>query len=177
MTAYTQGLMDLGATVCTRTRPQCERCPVEGLCRARATGTTDRFPVKTRALKRRHESWWLLLLQHRDAQGVVRWWLQRRPAPGIWAGLFCPPVFESEDALRASLPPALVDRLEPQAAVAHSLTHRELRLHPCVLACDDLNAPGAAAEPDPSGQWVEAAALSDHGLPTPVRLMLASLSG
>lgn len=173
MTAYTQGLMDLGATVCTRTRPQCERCPVAGLCQARASGTIDRFPVKSRTLKRRHESWWLLLLQHRDAHGVTRWWLQRRPAPGIWAGLFCPPVFESETALRAGLPPALVDRLAPQAAVAHSLTHRELRLHPCVLACDGPGTPELAAWSDPAGQWVDAAALADHGLPAPVRLLLA----
>ena len=177
MIAYTQGLMDLGATVCTRSRPQCERCPVDGLCRARAAGTTDRFPVKSRTLKRRHESWWLLLLQHRDAQGVTRSWLQRRPAPGIWAGLFCPPVFESEEALRASLPLALQDRLAPQEAVAHSLTHRELRLHPCVLVCDDWTVPDAAGWPGLSGQWVDTAALGEHGLPAPVRLMLSPEPG
>lgn len=175
MTAYTQGLMDLGATLCTRTRPQCERCPVADLCRARASGTTASFPVKSRTLKRRFESWWLLVLLQapQGAGGAGRVWLQRRPAPGIWAGLYCPPVFDSEAALAQALPPGLPDRLEPLAPVAHSLTHRELRLHPVVLRLED-GAPepllGTAAE---AGQWIEVAALGDHGLPAPVRLMLA----
>lgn len=176
MTAYTQGLMDLGATVCTRTRPQCERCPVAAICLARATGTTARYPVKSRLLKRRHESWWLLLLRQRGADGVRRIWLERRPAPGIWAGLFCPPVFESEAAVLAALPEALEGRVQALDAVAHSLTHRELRLHPLLLEVHAEGAPGAVDWPILSGQWVDAAELAGHGLPAPVRLMLASLA-
>jgi A/G-specific adenine glycosylase len=168
MTAYTQGLMDLGATLCTRTRPACGRCPVQPLCRAHASGEVARFPVKTRTLKRRHESWWLLLLRQTGPDGTARIWLERRPAPGIWAGLFCPPVFESEAALLAGLPPAAQAQLQPLDAVAHSLTHRELRLHPCLI--DSAHAwPPAGSE----GQWVDVSALQGHGLPAPVRLMLA----
>jgi A/G-specific adenine glycosylase len=168
MTAYTQGLMDLGATLCTRTRPACERCPVQALCRAHASAEVARFPIKTRTLKRRHESWWLLLLRQTGTDGAVRIWLERRPAPGIWAGLFCPPVFESEASLLAVLPPAVHAQLQPLNAVAHSLTHRELRLHPCLIDCAD-DWPPAGSE----GQWVDESALQAHGLPAPVRLMLA----
>lgn len=167
MTAYTQGLMDLGATLCTRTRPSCDRCPVQPLCRAHACAEVARFPVKTRTLKRRHESWWLLLLQQTSPDGVRRIWLERRPAPGIWAGLFCPPVFASEAALVEGLLPGLQAHLQPLDAVAHSLTHRELRLHPCLIDRADAEPPAGS-----SGQWVDVSALAAHGLPAPVRLML-----
>ena len=171
MTAYTQGLMDLGATVCLRSRPQCERCPVMTLCRARAAGTASSFPVKTRTLKRRHESWWLLLLRRRAAADADRFWLVRRPSPGIWAGLYCPPVFHSEAALLDALPLALHGDLQALDPVAHSLTHRELRLHPLLLDAGTLTGMPAMAE----GQWVQADALPAHGLPAPVRLLLQRL--
>jgi A/G-specific adenine glycosylase len=169
MTAYTQGLMDLGATVCTRSRPACVKCPMQAICAGYQTGEPQRFPVKTRTLKRRHESWWLLLI--RVGGERERFWLQRRPGSGIWAGLFCPPVYEREDEAFAALTPAWVEAVVPLEAVSHSLTHRELRLHPLLLELND--------EPRsvdmPPGQWVDSAMLSQHGLPAPVRLLLQRL--
>jgi len=173
MTAYTQGLMDLGATLCTRSRPACERCPVQTICRAHAAGTVSNFPVKTRAVKRRHESWWLLLLRESGVSGGERIWLARRPSPGIWAGLYCPPVFDSEDALLNLLPQPLQEKIRELEPVAHSLTHRELRLHPRLLVVDaPLSLPA-----DMVGAWVDAAALQGHGLPAPVRVLLAPWLG
>jgi A/G-specific adenine glycosylase len=169
MTAYTQGLMDLGATLCTRSRPACERCPVQSICRAREASTVSNYPVKTSVVKRRHESWWLLLLRESGAPGHERIWLARRPAPGIWAGLYCPPVFDSEAALLDTLPTPLRSAVRELEPVAHSLTHRELRLHPRLLVVD---AP-LAVPSDMPGAWVDAAALHGHGLPAPVRLLLA----
>jgi A/G-specific adenine glycosylase len=69
------------------------------------------------------------------------------------------------------VPAGLARRLQPLEAVSHSLTHRELRLHPLLL---DL--PAGQAMGDLPGQWVPAAALIDHGLPTPVRQLLSVLS-
>ena len=169
MTAYTQGLMDLGATVCTRSRPACGQCPMQGICRGRQTGDPQRFPVKTRTLKRSHESWWLLLLRLRGEHDRI--WLQRRPGSGIWSGLFCPPVYGSEDQARSALTPASADALVPLDAVSHSLTHRELRLHPLLL---ELEADARPAE-WPEGQWVDASLLAQYGLPAPVKLLLQRL--
>lgn len=162
MTAYTQGLMDLGATVCTRTRPRCPVCPMQGICAGAASGEPTRYPVKSKRLQRRFERWWLLLLTQGD-----RVWLQRRPDRGIWAGLYAPPVFDSEDALRAALPgdgnPRSLHALEP---MAHSLTHRELQLLPYQIEL--------AAVPDGmAGQWTRRADLAAVGLPAPVRSLLA----
>lgn len=174
MTAYTQGLMDLGATLCQRSQPACPSCPVRALCRAHGAGEVLRYPVKSRRLQRRFEQWWLLLVRdQRAGDGLGRFWLERRPAPGIWAGLYCPPVFAGEKELRETLPAAWRDHLEPLEPVAHSLTHRELRLHPMLLGA----VPGIQDFAWPSsGQWVQASDLEAHGLPTPVRQLLRRLA-
>jgi len=178
MRAYTQGLMDLGATVCLRGKPLCERCPVQGLCAARATDAVSRFPVKSRPAKRRHESWWLLVLRIRSAGTPDRFWLQRRPAPGIWAGLYCPPVFESEALLMAALPLGAGLDAQHFDPVPHSLTHRELRLHPVLVTLSAAEAVLPSALPDSdtiSGGWVPAPELPERGLPTPVRALYQRL--
>ncbi|MDQ7746752.1 A/G-specific adenine glycosylase [Hydrogenophaga pseudoflava] len=171
MVAYTQGLMDLGAGVCTLRRPACDGCPVAGLCEARRAGTTDRFPVKTRRIARRHESWWLLVLR-KSVAGQPAVWLERRPPRGIWAGLHCVPVAGDEaQALALAGPFAAKSRHLP--ALAHALTHRELRLHPVLV---DLG-PGAAELARAEGWWVPTAQLGDVGLPAPVRSLLMQLPG
>jgi len=161
MRAYTQGLMDLGATICSRTRPRCEACPVSGQCAALAQQDIARYPVKARRVKRRFERWWLLFLVREDSV-----WLQRRPERGIWAGLYAPPVFDNEEAAREALPQAWPQDWTAGDPVAHALTHRELQLLPH-WRC--------AEEPPPgwTGEWVKAAELAEVGLPAPVRTLLA----
>ena len=75
MPRYTQGLMDLGATVCTLRKPLCATCPVQGLCQGFMTGEPEKYPVKTRKLKRSAQKLSLLWAQRPD--GSV--WLERRP--------------------------------------------------------------------------------------------------
>jgi A/G-specific adenine glycosylase len=162
MPPYTQALMDLGATVCLPRKAQCEACPVSTVCRAQAQGEPLAYPVKTRKLKRSSATLWLLWAV--NAQGQV--WLQKRPDTGIWAGLFSLPVFETEAQLLAAWPQGA----QPQfsAPWKHVLTHRDLHLHPVRMT--------GAAPSDPSceGQWVDAQAWSDLGLPAPIRMLLAS---
>ncbi|MGC4244698.1 MAG: A/G-specific adenine glycosylase, partial [Herbaspirillum sp.] len=93
---YTQGQMDLGATVCLPRQPQCLLCPVQRLCKARLAGNPERYPVREKRLRRSAMSLWLLLARRED--GAV--WLYKRPAHGIWAGLHSLPVFESAQALQ-----------------------------------------------------------------------------
>ncbi|MDB5893383.1 MAG: A/G-specific adenine glycosylase [Rhodoferax sp.] len=163
MPRYTQGLMDLGATVCLVRNPSCLLCPLQDLCIGHRSGEPQRFPVKTRKLKRSSESWWLLWA--RDASGRI--WLERRPDTGVWAGLFCLPVFGSRDAVAPLLqragPGANVEDLP---AFLHVLTHKDLHLH-CVM----VDWPGSVA-PDAVGQWVERERVAEFGLPTPVRKLL-----
>ena len=169
MPRYTQGLMDLGAGICLPRQPACLLCPLQDICVARRDGQPERYPVRTRTLRRSAQAWWLLL--QRDAAGRI--WLQRRPGAGIWAGLYCPPVWDSREALLAALgleeDSAAVQELP---AFTHVLTHRDLHLHPVL-------APGAAAavQEDQPGGWYDAAQWGALGLPAPIRSLLDGLAG
>jgi len=163
MPRYTQGMMDLGATVCLPKKPQCDFCPVQGLCRASAVGDAQRYPVRTRKLKRSSQSIWLLWA--RTPSGAV--WLAKRPTPGVWAGLYCMPLFDSEDALRAALPPAWRTKLQPDTVFTHVLTHKDLHLHPWQIVLPDEALEWA------QGRWVAATEWPQVGLPAPIRTLLA----
>lgn len=191
MPAYTQGLMDLGATVCTRSRPQCSRCPVALGCAAHQAGQETAFPLRTRRLTRRTEAWWWPVVV--DAAGRVL--LQQRPATGIWAGLWCPPMLPAAADVEPWLQHAGFAGAEPVwgEVIAHALTHREWRLHPVVLRLDVAQASLPVCAPWPAGSRVpdvvDVAALKDRpnhewrtvdewsraALPAPVRVLLLQL--
>lgn len=164
MSAYTQGLMDLGATVCLARRPSCMLCPVNDLCVGRRQGTPERYPVKSRKLRRSAQALWLL--HARDPSGRV--WLEKRPARGIWAGLYCLPVFESRAALLEALPARARPAVRDEAPFLHVLTHKDLHLHPVSAQC--------SGPIDGAGQWLAADEWAGLGLPAPVRKLLSQNS-
>jgi A/G-specific adenine glycosylase len=163
MPRYTQGMMDVGATLCLPKNPACMQCPVQAQCLAYAQGNPQRYPVKTRKLKRSSQSVYLLWAHTED--GDV--YLSQRPAPGVWAGLFCLPWFDSEASLRQALPAVWQERLEPVHPFLHVLTHKDLHLHPWRLRLEK----GAAFDAL-SGKWVTAPQWPVLGLPAPVRKLL-----
>ena len=176
MAAYTQGLMDLGATVCTRSRPRCDACPVAALCAGRASGDPTAWPRRAPRAARRTEAWCLPLYQRADGA----WWLQRRPPRGIWAGLWAPPVLAAAEGLASWLQDHPGVRADWPAAFTHALTHRDLRLQPvvCRLPCgsDASTAPSApGVEPD-QGAWCPPSEALALGLPAPVRVWLQNLA-
>jgi A/G-specific adenine glycosylase len=162
--SYTQGVMDLGATVCLPRKPSCMICPINKICVGLREGSPERYPVKTRKLKRSAQSLWVLLA--RDAQGRV--WLEKRPAKGIWAGLHCLPVFDSREDLLAALPSAAQHGAQDLPPFVHVLTHKDLHLHPVLLE-------GAQPQGD-AARWVDAEEWSRLGLPAPVRKLLENSS-
>ena len=163
MPAYTQGLMDLGATVCLARNPSCLLCPLEDMCLARSEQAPERYPVRSRRLQRGSQSLWLLQARARD--GSV--WLEKRPAPGVWGGLYCLPVFESREALASALPIAARSRLDDRAPFVHVLTHRDLHLHPVAVEVT------GAAMRRREGAWFAGDEWPSLGLPAPVRRLLA----
>jgi A/G-specific adenine glycosylase len=172
MPRYTQGLMDLGATVCTSRKPQCLLCPVQSLCVALATGQPEQFPVKTRKLKRSALGLSLLWAQRPD--GAV--WLEKRPVPGIWGGLYCLPAFECDDALLAAMSGSLRAKLQPQPHFLHVLTHKDLYLAPWVARFDqDQAMPEAVAQPGRGGAWFSPQAQVTLGVPAPIRKLLTTI--
>ena len=164
MPGYTQGMMDLGATICSVRKPLCDKCPLSGQCVAKQEGQPEKYPVNSRKLKRSAQSIWLLWAQTDD--GWVH--LAKRPSPGVWAGLYCFALFESRAALQAGIYARWQDRLEDEAVFTHVLTHKNLHLHPV-----RLTAPKQALK-DLDGDWFDAAQIQHLGLPAPVKKMLWS---
>lgn len=171
MPRYTQGLMDLGAGICLPRNPSCLLCPLHEICVAHREGNPQDYPVRTRKLKRSAQAWWLLLSQ----DGAGRLWLERRPSPGIWAGLYCPPVYDSREALDEALSPHAAQGAHDLPPFTHVLTHRDLHLHP-VLARDVAPHQDARGEERQSG-WFTPEQWQELGLPAPVRKLLASIAG
>jgi A/G-specific adenine glycosylase len=173
---YTQGLMDLGATVCLARRPACGRCPVQSACAARAAGEPERYPVKTRRVRRGRRAHVLGWIEH-----AGRVWLVKRPDSGVWAAMWCLPAFEADEAWHALAAgwPGMAQRLP---AIAHALTHFDWHLQPArhVLP-SDAAAPvlqavhdALAAEPvTAGGRWFTREEALAAGLPAPVRKLLA----
>ena len=162
MRRYTQGMMDLGATVCLPRKPLCPICPVQAHCVAAAQRQPDKYPVRNRKLKRSSQSIWMLLARRQD--GAV--WLEKRPTPGVWAGLYCLPLMDSENALHQTLPPKMKLAVMALPTVLHVLTHKDLYLHPCLV--DD--ATNAAL--NEFGQWFLPTQWKPLGLPAPIRKLL-----
>lgn len=162
---YTQGLMDLGATVCLVRDPHCLLCPLRETCVARREGRPEAYPVKTRRLNRgarRHALLWL--------QQGGRWWLVQRPDRGVWAGLWSLPEFESADALLA-LTGGWPGRGERLPTIEHALTHFDWTLEPLRWTLPPRARLPAALAGWP-GQWFEPRAAMALGLPAPIRRLL-----
>ncbi len=162
MARYTQGMMDLGATVCTTRTPTCTACPLAQRCVAQTLGSPEKFPLKTRKLKRSAQSIWLLWATADD--GAV--WLSQRPIPGVWAGLYCLPLFEDRQTLQASANQKDEDSLLDLPAFKHVLTHKDLYLHPVLLKLPKRRSLAL------DGQWFGAAQIAQMGLPAPITKML-----
>lgn len=161
---YNQAMMDLGATLCVRTKPDCSRCPVCEDCVARNESCQDMLPGKRKraALPERHTE--MLIIEH-----AGRVLLQRRPSAGIWGGLWSLP--EAEDAQRWRLLLAMeqVERAE-LTPLAHTFSHFRLHIRPFHLHL--TKAPDMVG--DSESGWYDAAA-PGVGLPAPVRKILAQL--
>jgi A/G-specific adenine glycosylase len=167
---YTQALMDLGATVCTRTGPQCDRCPAAGDCIARRDGRVALLPTPRPAKVLPRRALRVLLLEH-----VGNLLLEKRPSAGIWGGLWslpempldqdvavhCRARFDAQVTVQEALPP-----------IDHGFTHYRLTLHPQRVAVQRwparVEAPGYA--------WLLPGDALAAALPAPIRKLLRDLA-
>ena len=167
MPRYTQGVMDLGATICISRKPQCLICPAQSICKGFAEGEPEKYPVKTKKIKRSVEHLSLLWAQKPD--GSV--WLERRPASGIWGGLYCLPVFENQESLLAFLPARNRPRTQLLPTFKHVLTHKDMHLSPLIVGFFN-NQEMPSKDARASGNWFLPAAWAVLGLPAPIRKLL-----
>ncbi|XBS69119.1 A/G-specific adenine glycosylase [Acerihabitans sp. KWT182] len=166
---FNQAMMDLGAMVCTRSRPKCELCPLHTGCEAYAAGSWARYPgKKPRQVLPEKTAWFLLL------QADQRIWLEQRPAAGLWGGLFCFPQFPQREALALWLQRRGMDigRGEQMVSFRHTFSHFHLDIVPLRMDIADMQ----GCMDEGAGLWYNLAQPPSVGLAAPVERLLRQVA-
>jgi len=159
---YTQAIMDLGATVCTRSKPKCNACPISEHCQANLCQTQDQYPhTKQRKLKPTKATAMLVFL---NEKGEV--YLDKRPNKGVWGGLWS--LIECEDCdsvikktVKSHNTMARVEKILPQ--LKHSFSHYHLLIRPVLVSSPSLK------------RGYEDLGKLSKGVPAPVKKILSQL--
>ena len=170
---YTQAIMDLGATLCTRSKPRCPECPIAGDCRARLEGRQGELPAAKRRAARRTRRAVMLVARH--ASSVL---LVQRPASGIWGGLWCLPEFDDRASARAFASLELAYASLATAAlpeIEHSFTHFDLLITPIVARCRGTRRVQQNGAARATQLWYDLAQPARVGLPAPIKTLLETL--
>jgi A/G-specific adenine glycosylase len=168
---YTQAMMDIGATVCTRSRPRCDVCPLRSQCAAYWQESISLYPgrkaKKTLPVKA------VKMLMIRNPAGEVL--LQQRPPVGLWGGLWCLPEISASDDIAVSCKALCQQKPGNQeiwTSWRHSFSHYHLDITPVLI--DLLKAPMEIAEP--GWRWVNPSQRLTIGLPAPLVRLFAQLA-
>jgi A/G-specific adenine glycosylase len=168
---YTQAIMDLGATVCTRSRPRCASCPLRRACAAHREGLTAALPERKPA-RSKPERRTVMLLLH-DAQGRIL--LERRPSTGVWAQLWSLPEADDLASARSRIAREHARghalELRALAPFVHTFSHYKLGVTP--LTCAVTSSRHIADSPD--RRWLHPHEATQLGLPAPVRKLIQTL--
>jgi A/G-specific adenine glycosylase len=167
---YTQAMMDLGAIVCRRSKPDCNQCPLNSSCLALQQGEPERFPGKKPKKDKPIKTVQLLMLRNPAGE----WLLEQRPASGIWGGLWSFP----ELALEHDVQQHCYDTYGDTACVSeiwdgfrHTFSHYHLDITPVVVDLnDEISAVGERAI-----CWYDVDQPANLGLAAPVKLLLEKL--
>ena len=166
--AYTQAIMDLGATLCTRSSPACERCPVNEDCEAHALGTISEYPGRKPKKEKPLRQTTMLIANNKE-----RVYLERRPEAGIWGGLWSLPELGEltiEDWCR--------DKLDRSAAATetwhtlrHSFSHYDLDIQPILVRVDS---PLSTVADSDNTTWYRLGEPPPGGIAAPVKKTIKS---
>jgi len=165
---YTQAIMDLGATLCTRSKPKCELCPIQKNCQAWLSGRVSDFPyAKPKKAKPIRETAMMIFL---NADRQI--FLQQRPQKGIWGGLWSLPEMilgELEDPIKSKVETRCDKGLNliKWPLFKHTFTHYHLMIHPFFL--DEV------LSVQMEGKWFTVSEALTKGLPAPIRKLIKQL--
>jgi A/G-specific adenine glycosylase len=169
---YNQVMMDLGATLCTRSKPACLLCPLQAHCVGLAEGEPTLYPIKKASKAIPEKSTTLLVFL--NAEGEVL--LEQRPPAGIWGGLWSFPesAADEDSTLKQILKNDWgVARIKPEwlPERGHTFSHYHLRMRPVLLRKAEMNLVSGRAS-----RWCKLGTLPALGLPAPIKQMLAELA-
>jgi A/G-specific adenine glycosylase len=171
---YTQAMMDLGASVCTRLKPKCTLCPLIDQCQAKLTNQIDLFPEKSKTKQKEDQVKHILIFSHQN-----KIFLERRPSSGIWGGLFAfplvdmdqfsPELFQSSDK---TSPTTHVEKIDIWPERVHIFSHFRLRYTPIHLSL--LSRESFSLE-KLNGEWYDYEEALNLGLPQPIKAIVLEL--
>lgn len=171
---YSQAIMDLGALLCTRSKPRCPACPVSADCQALSIGAVDRLPLpKPPAKVTQRSLYWLALLD--EQQRIL---LQKRPPAGIWGGLWSLPEAQSLQDLeqQCGLDLSAAQALQQRQ---HRLSHIAMSIHPIVLNSQSAKQVVSSGQmrinESAQQQWFSLAAAELPAVPRPLALLLGEI--
>ncbi|MBN8947392.1 MAG: A/G-specific adenine glycosylase [Rhodanobacter sp.] len=166
---YTQAIMDLGATVCVRSNPRCDACPLAGDCVAFREGRTAQLPTRKAGKSVPTRATVMLVL--RDTRQRIL--LERRGPQGVWSGMWSlPEAADADGAWRIAQQLARIDDAQALAPFTHVFSHYRLNIEP--LLFDQATARQRVAD-DAQLRWCSTSDLDTLGLPAPVRKLLQRL--
>ena len=169
--AYTQAIMDLGATVCRRSKPQCDHCPLTADCQAHRQQRSHELPARKPRQTLPQRSTTMLLLRN-DAGELL---LHRRPPSGIWGGLWslpeCPHDQQAARWCREKLGLVLKD-MQEHAGLPHTFSHFRLHIHP--VSARVQGRAGHIMEAD-DALWYNTESIQQLGLPAPVKTLVQQI--
>jgi A/G-specific adenine glycosylase len=165
MATYTQALMDMGATLCTRSKPKCLSCPVQGACVAHLTGRVAELPTpRARKVVPERHATFLLVMSGREIL------LEKRGATGLWGGLWCLP--QRDEGEHESEPGWTVGEQISWPVFTHVFTHFKLHITPRLLHLTHK----PYQVPSASRIWMDVDEALNAAIPTPVRQLLEQLT-
>ncbi|MGB5332788.1 MAG: A/G-specific adenine glycosylase [Woeseiaceae bacterium] len=167
--AYTQAIMDLGATLCTRSSPACSRCPVQVDCAAHASATVDDYPGRKPKKEKPLRQTTMLMARHSE-----RVYLERRPEAGIWGGLWSLPELGErriEDWCEETLG-ATTTATECWQTLRHSFSHYDLDIQPILVRVD---APLSKVADSDNTTWYRLDETPPGGIAAPVKKLIDQL--
>jgi len=169
---YTQAIMDLGATLCTRSKPRCEDCPLNADCIANADGTQADFPTR-KPKKVIPEKQAIMMIVTNESDEVM---MLKRPPVGIWGGLWCFPQFDTEaDASEwfDSYGGESLDAVTRMPILSHTFSHFKLHIQPLIIA--QKHPINRSVMENHETLWYNIKTEFDGGLAAPVTTLLNTL--
>lgn len=180
---YTQAIMDLGATICTRTKPKCEQCPISKQCEANRTNTQLLYPVKpTKKIKPIKQAKWLILFYQPTKKSPPEILLSQRPSKGIWGGLWSFPEYPTDQASNSRqkiatwlIKEALVEFSVKDSVMSsldqgsHVFTHFKLNYEAILITLKGKRPKILASQ---KTKWYNPIEIIEVGLPSPVTKIL-----
>lgn len=169
---YTQAMMDLGATLCTRTKPTCMLCPLAKSCKAHQQDATSLYPGKKPKKTLPQKQTWLLMLENKKGELL----LELRPPSGIWGGLWSFPEFQSEEEMitycdSQGYQPS--QKSASHSSFVHTFSHFQLHIHPKVFNITENSSHVQEGKPS---CWINPNKPAELGLAAPVKRLIQNLA-